>query len=191
MHTVNVCGFHEIIKIKWSGILYLLPVPFFFQVLLFSATFNEMITKFIPRVMKDHNKLFLRKEELSLEAVKQYKVYCPDELIKIDVIKTKIFELGANIGQRIIFVRSRNSAKMLHEELVGDGYSVTTIHGALSVEDRDKIVKEFKDGLTKVLISTDLLARGFDQQQVLVFPIHFPSILFCLLCLARITFRRT
>ncbi|KAL6145677.1 hypothetical protein ACLB2K_056362 [Fragaria x ananassa] len=136
------------------------------QVLLFSATFNEMITKFIPRVMKDYNQLTLKKEELSLEAVKQYKVYCPDELDKIEVIRSKIFDLGDYIGQTIIFVRSRNSAKMLHEELVRDGHSVTTVHGALSIEDRDKIVKEFKDGLTKVLISTDLLARGFDQQQV-------------------------
>ncbi|KAL6141873.1 hypothetical protein ACLB2K_060159 [Fragaria x ananassa] len=128
------------------------------QVLLFSATFNEMITQFIPRVMKEYNQLTLKKEELSLEAVKQYKVYCPDELDKIEVIRSKIFDLGAYIRQTIIFVWSRNSAKMLHEELVGDGHSVTTVHGALSIEDRDKIVKEFKDGLTKVLISTDLLA---------------------------------
>ncbi|KAL6138478.1 hypothetical protein ACLB2K_063760 [Fragaria x ananassa] len=132
------------------------------QVLLFSATFNEMITKFIPRVMKEYNQLTLKKEELSLEAVKRYKFYCSDELDKIEVIRSKIFDLGDYIGQ----IQSRNSAKMLHEELVGDGHSVTTVHGALSIEDRDKIVKEFKDGLTKVLISTDLLARGFDQQQV-------------------------
>ncbi|KAI3793072.1 hypothetical protein L1987_35685 [Smallanthus sonchifolius] len=52
---------------------------------------------------------------------------------------------------------------MLHEALVKYGYGVTTIQGALTPEDRDKIVKEFRDGLTQVLIATDVLARGFDQ----------------------------
>ncbi|PKI57648.1 hypothetical protein CRG98_021976 [Punica granatum] len=54
---------------------------------------------------------------------------------------------------------------MLHKELVDFGYEVTSIQGALSEEDREKIVGEFKDGLTQVLIPTDLLARGFDQKQ--------------------------
>ncbi|CAL5422255.1 unnamed protein product [Camellia sinensis] len=52
-----------------------------------------------------------------------------------------------------------------HKTPTDDGYEVTTVQGALKQEDRDKIVKEFKDGLTQVLISTDLLARGFDQPQ--------------------------
>ncbi|TKY50207.1 DEAD-box ATP-dependent RNA helicase 38 [Spatholobus suberectus] len=137
------------------------------QVLLFSATFNDTVKNFVSRtVKKDHNKLFVKKEELSLDAVKQYKVRCPDELAKIEVIKDYIFEIGENVGQTIIFVRTRNSAKMLHKALVDLGYEVTSIQGALDHEERDKIVKEFRDGLTQVLISTDVLARGFDQQQV-------------------------
>lgn len=116
--------------------------------------------------MKDYNQLFVKKEDLSLESLKQYKVILPDELAKIRVVKDRILELGENIGQIIIFVNTKRSASMLHTSLVELGYEVTTIHGALNLEDRDKIVKEFKDGLTQVLISTDVLARGFDQQQV-------------------------
>ena len=101
-----------------------------------------------------------------MESVKQYKVNVPDELSKVMVIKERIFEFGERLGQTIIFVRTRNSASTLHKSLVELGYDVTTIQGALKQDDRDKIVKEFKDGLTQVLISTDLLARGFDQQQV-------------------------
>lgn len=134
--------------------------------LLFSATFHEIVRDFISRVVKDKNELFVKKEELSLAAVKQYKVYCPDELTKIDVIKTKIFDLGENIGQRIIFVGSKDSAKMLHKQLRDDGYEVTNVHGALTPEHRDRTVKEFRDGYTQVLIATDMLARGFDSQQV-------------------------
>ncbi|XP_028789933.1 DEAD-box ATP-dependent RNA helicase 38 [Neltuma alba] len=137
------------------------------QVLLFSATFNEIVKNFVSRtVKKDHNQLFVKKEELSLEAVKQYRVNCLDELSKIEVIKDYIFEIGENVGQTIIFVRTRNSASMLHKALADLGYEVTSIQGALQHEERDKIVKEFRDGLTQVLISTDVLARGFDQQQV-------------------------
>ncbi|GMJ12070.1 hypothetical protein HRI_004876200 [Hibiscus trionum] len=137
------------------------------QVLLFSATFNDIVKNFITKIVKrDHNQLFVKKEELSLDSVKQYKVNVPDELSKVMVIKDRIFEFGERLGQAIIFVRTRNSAMMLHKSLADLGYDCTTIQGGLREEDRDKIVKEFKDGLTQVLISTDLLARGFDQQQV-------------------------
>ncbi|KAJ8478951.1 hypothetical protein OPV22_022678 [Ensete ventricosum] len=105
------------------------------QVLLFSATFDEAVKAFVSRVIKDGNQIFVKKEELTLEKVKQYKVQCPDELSKV-------------------------------ESLTEEGYECTSVHGALKQEDRDKIIKEFKDGLTKVLMTTDLLARGFDQRQV-------------------------
>ncbi|GJT50744.1 DEAD-box ATP-dependent RNA helicase 38 [Tanacetum coccineum] len=142
------------------------------QVLLFSATFNDVVKAFVTKIVKElfvnkeYNQLFVKKEELSLDSVKQYKVSVPDELSKIKVIKDKIMDLGQKVGQTIMFVRTRKSAGMLHEALVQYGYEVTTIQGALSQEDRDKIVKEFKNGLTHVLISTDVLARGFDQSQV-------------------------
>ncbi|XXG58794.1 hypothetical protein AAC387_Pa04g1005 [Persea americana] len=136
------------------------------QILLFSATFNDTVKEFVSRVVKDGNQLFVKKEELSLDSVKQYKVYCPDELAKIQVIKDKIFELGQKWGQCIIFVRTKNSATMLYNALENYGYDCTSIHGNIEQALRDKMVKEFKDGLTKVLISTDLLARGFDQAQV-------------------------
>ncbi|KNA24983.1 hypothetical protein SOVF_010730 [Spinacia oleracea] len=136
------------------------------QVLLFSATFSERVKAFVKSAIQDYNQLFVKKEELSLQSVKQFKVRCPGELEKVQVVREKILELCQKVGQTIIFVRTRNSASYLHKALVDLGYEVTTIQGALTHDDRDKIVKEFKDGLTKVLISTDVLARGFDQSQV-------------------------
>ncbi|KAL7171934.1 hypothetical protein ACSBR2_031595 [Camellia fascicularis] len=138
---------------------------------LFSTTFDDAVKAFVSKIVEDlfqgdYNQMFVNKEELSLESVKQYKVKCPDELAKIMVIKDKNFELGQRVGHTIIFVHTRNSANKLHKALTDDGYEVTTIQGALKQEDRDKLVKEFKDGLTQVLISTDLLVRGFDQSQI-------------------------
>lgn len=141
--------------------------------LLFSATFDDAVRAFVSKIVeeifvRDYNQMFVKKEELSLESVKQYKVHCPDELSKIMVVRDRILELGEKVGQTIVFVGTRNSAAMLHSALVKLGYEVTTIQGALKQEDRDKIIKEFKEGLTQVLIATDLLARGFDQKQVLI-----------------------
>lgn len=143
------------------------------QVLLFSATFDDAVRAFVSKIVEEiflngYNQMFVKKEELSLESVKQYKVHCPDELSKIMVVKDQILELGEKVGQTIVFVGSRRAAANLHQSLTSLGWEVTTIQGALKQEDRDKIIREFKDGLTQVLISTDLLARGFDQKQVLL-----------------------
>lgn len=83
--------------------------------------------------------------------------------------------MGENLGQRMTFVKTRDSGGMLRKLLSEDSYSDTTIHGTDTPEDRDKMVKEFKDGLTQVLVATN---RGFDQQHVLisrVLLILFPS----------------
>ncbi|KAK1403357.1 DEAD-box ATP-dependent RNA helicase 38 [Heracleum sosnowskyi] len=167
-HMLAEGGFKQDSERIMKGIVKIRPNC---QVLLFSATFNDAVKAFATKIVteisvKEYNQLFVKKEELSLDSLKQYKVYCPNELSKIMVIKDKILEMGQKVGQTIIFVKTRNSASMLHKSLVEYGYEVTTIQGALQQEDRDKIVKEFKEGLTQVLISTDLLARGFDQAQV-------------------------
>ena len=152
----------------------------FLQVLFFSATLDDTVKNFVTRIVaKEHNEIFVKKEELSLDAVKQYKVHCPNELAKIEVIKDYIFKIGENVGKTIIFVRTRNSAKMLHEALVDLGYDVSSIPDALQLEERDKMVKEFKDGLTRVLISTGALTRGFDQDQVLIWFLYLCLPIIC------------
>ncbi|CAN8279083.1 unnamed protein product [Cochlearia groenlandica] len=136
-----------------------------YQVLLFSATFNETVKDFVGRTVKNPNQLFVKREDLALDSVKQYKVVCPKEENKIEVIKDQIMELG-DIGQTIIFVKTKVSANEVHRALKEMGYDVTSVHGSMTEVERDKIVKEFKDCLTQVLIATDVIARGFDQQRV-------------------------
>lgn len=137
------------------------------QVLLFSATFNEAVKNFVSKTVKNaHNQLFVKKEELSLASVKQFKVTCPNEAAKLLVVKDRILEFANKLGQAIIFAKSKRSAIMLHKSLTEMGYEVTTVHSDLSIEDRDVVIKEFKEGLTQVLIATDLLSRGFDQEEV-------------------------
>jgi ATP-dependent RNA helicase DDX19/DBP5 len=148
---------------------------------MFSATFNDTVKNLITKIVgKENNELFVKKEDLSFAAVKQYKVRVPDELSKIEVINNYILEIGEKVGQTMIFVHTINSAKMLHKALFDRGYKVSSIIDVLEYNERDKIIEEFKDGLTQILISSDVLARGFDNQQVLIFSSSLSPLYMCL-----------
>eukprot|EP00898_Chlorokybus_atmophyticus_P009013 jgi/Chlat1/9112/Chrsp97S08421 len=136
------------------------------QVLLFSATFNDKVKSFALRHVPNANNVFVPKEDLSLDVIKQYRVVCPTPQAKGDVLKNTILPLCENLGQTIIFVRTRENARLLHREMTAEGHKVTSIEGGMQFEDRDRVVNEFRAGTTKILISTDVLARGFDQAQV-------------------------
>jgi ATP-dependent RNA helicase DDX19/DBP5 len=136
------------------------------QILLFSATFNERVKRFAQKIVPDANQVFIPKEELSLDVIKQYRVYCPRGADKVKVLKDMIFPLCEKLGQTIIFVRTRETARSLHAVMEKEGHKCTSIEGGMDKQARDKVVKEFRDGTTKILISTDVLSRGFDVTQV-------------------------
>ncbi|KAH9553673.1 hypothetical protein CY35_08G024200 [Sphagnum magellanicum] len=136
------------------------------QVLLFSATFSDQVKDFALRTIPKANYIFVEKEALSLDVIKQYKIHCPTSSAKIDTLKDRIFPAAEKLGQSIIFVRTRGSASELHKRLEADGHKCTSIQGGLTHEERDRVIREFRSGRTKILIATDVLARGFDQAQV-------------------------
>lgn len=136
------------------------------QVLLFSATFNDRIRRFAEKIVPGANKVFVPKEELSLDVIKQYRVYCPRGEDKVRVLRDSIFPQCEKLGQTIIFVRTRETARLLHREMEKEGHRCTSIEGGMEKEARDRVVQEFRDGTTKILIATDVLARGFDVTQV-------------------------
>jgi ATP-dependent RNA helicase DDX19/DBP5 len=145
------------------------------QVLLFSATFSEKVKAFAMRTVPRANHIFVGEKDLSLDKIQQYQIHCPDVRSKIDVLKDRIFPAAEKLGQSIIFVRTRGSASELHKRLEADGYKCTSIQGGLTHEERDRVIKEFRAGVTKILIATDVLARGFDLAQVcpiLVVDVH-------------------
>mmetsp|Transcript_68748 Transcript_68748/g.217422 ORF Transcript_68748/g.217422 Transcript_68748/m.217422 type:complete len:534 (+) Transcript_68748:149-1750(+) len=136
------------------------------QVLLFSATFNDKTKRFCEKVVTNANQVFVEKEKLSLSVIKQYRVVCPTAEAKSQVLSKTIFPLCDKLGQTIIFVRTRDEARKLHTEMQADGHKCTSIQGDMQHEDRDRVIREFRAGSTKILIATDVLARGFDQNSV-------------------------
>ena len=136
------------------------------QILLFSATFNDKVKAFAVKVVPGANQVFVPREQLSLDVIKQYRVVCPEPLAKVSVLKDAIFPQCEKLGQTIIFVRTRDTARALHAAMEADGHRCTSIEGGMDKDARDRVVAEFRSGATKVLISTDVLSRGFDVTQV-------------------------
>ncbi|KAJ1968157.1 RNA helicase required for poly(A+) mRNA export [Dispira parvispora] len=139
-------------------------VPKTAQILLFSATFSEIVDKFAHRFASPANEIKLKKKDLSVDAIKQFYMDCKDADHKLEVLK-ELYAL-MTIGQSIIFVRTRNTADRVSAAMKESGHAVEYLHGKLETEDRDRIMKKFRDGIAKVLVTTNVLARGIDIQQV-------------------------
>ncbi|XP_058793590.1 DEAD-box helicase Dbp80-like isoform X2 [Phymastichus coffea] len=136
------------------------------QLMFFSATFNDEIMLFAEAIVTNPVIIRLKKEEESLDNIKQYYALCQtldDKYEAIDNIYGAI-----SIGQTIIFCHTKKTANWLSDKMTKDGHSVGILSGDLTVEDRVRVLHRFREGLEKVLITTNVLARGIDVEQVTV-----------------------
>nr|XP_008515332.1 PREDICTED: ATP-dependent RNA helicase DDX25 isoform X2 [Equus przewalskii] len=136
------------------------------QMLLFSATFEESVWQFAERIIPDPNVIKLRKEELTLNNIRQYYVLCENRKDKYQAL-CNIYG-GITIGQAIIFCQTRRNAKWLTLKMMQDGHQVSLLSGELTVDQRASIIQRFRDGKEKVLITTNVCARGIDVKQVTI-----------------------
>eukprot|EP00842_Homolaphlyctis_polyrhiza_P005697 jgi/Hompol1/6128/HPOL_001611-RA len=134
------------------------------QVILFSATFPEAVRTFATKFAPNANMIALRQEELSVDSIKQFYMDCKNEAHKAEVL-CAIYGL-LTIGQSIIFVRRRNDADMLKAKMTAEGHAVSALHGQFDAAERDKAMDDFREGRSKVLITTNVLSRGIDILQV-------------------------
>ena len=131
---------------------------------LFSATMPEEVLTITNKIMKDPLRILIKKEELTLEGIKQFYVYVSNEFVKYDVLCDIYSNLATS--QTIIYCNSKRKAIWLNDKLLKEGFAVSLIYGDMHQNDRESIVKNFRNGNTRILISTDILARGIDVQQV-------------------------
>jgi translation initiation factor 4A len=134
------------------------------QICLFSATMPQEILDLTTNFMKEPEKLLINKEELTLEGIRQFYVDLKQYKWKYDVL-LDIYET-INITQSIIYVNSKNMLNILNERLLNENYPISYIHGDMDQTTREKNLSDFKNGKTRILLSTDLLARGIDIQQL-------------------------
>jgi translation initiation factor 4A len=134
------------------------------QVALFSATMPPEVVEVATRMLRDPVKILIPPEEVTLDGIKQFCVELPKEEWKIEALIDIYSQL--NINQAMIYCNKRQRVEWLSEKLQGQGFPVNYIHGEMDVSERKRRMADFRSGSTRVLISTDLLARGIDVQQV-------------------------
>jgi translation initiation factor 4A len=134
------------------------------QVVLLSATMPVEVLEVTTRFMRDPIRILVKKEELTLEGIKQFYINVDREEWKLDTL-CDLYET-LTITQAIIYCNTRRKVDWLTEKMQSRDFTVSAMHGEMDQRERDLILREFRDGASRVLITTDLLARGIDVQGV-------------------------
>jgi len=151
-------GFQEMIYTIFTGI------PKETQVALFSATFPDELLEITDKFMNSPERILVKKEQLTLEGISQFYINVKHNNWKYDVL-TDIYNT-INIAQCIIYINSKNMLNQVYKCLLEDDFPVGMIHGSLMTDERESIMNKFRQGEIRILLSTDLLSRGIDIQQL-------------------------
>jgi len=139
-------------------------LPSQIQVGLFSATMPQEALEITQKFMNNPMKILVKQEEVTLEGIRQFYINCEREQWKFDVLCDLYDTL--NIAQAVIFSNTKKKVEWLTEQLRAKDFTVSAIHGDLDQEKRNGILNEFRSGSSRILITTDLLARGIDVHGV-------------------------
>ncbi|XP_048184966.1 ATP-dependent RNA helicase DDX25 isoform X2 [Corvus hawaiiensis] len=134
------------------------------QVLLFSATYKEPVRAFAERIIPDPIVIKLREEELTLSNIRQYFMVCQSSEEQYRALCNLYGSF--TIGQVMIFCQTRRLADWLSGKMSWDGHQVAILTAELTVVQRASVIQRFREGKEKVLIATNVCARGIDVQQV-------------------------
>lgn len=134
------------------------------QVGLFSATLPESINAIIDKIMRNPIRISVKREQLTLEGIRQYFIAVDDDRQKYITLKNLFSHI--TVSQSIIYCNSIKRVQDLYEAMCEDGFPVCRIHGNMDKVEREKAFRDFKDGSLRVLISSNVTSRGIDVQQV-------------------------
>uniref|UniRef100_A0A8C5MZN4 RNA helicase n=1 Tax=Leptobrachium leishanense TaxID=445787 RepID=A0A8C5MZN4_9ANUR len=134
------------------------------QVCLISATLPHEILEMTNKFMTDPIRILVKRDELTLEGIKQFFVAVEREEWKFDTLCDLYDTL--TITQAVIFCNTKRKVDWLTEKMREANFTVSSMHGDMPQKERESIMKEFRSGSSRVLISTDVWARGLDVPQV-------------------------
>jgi len=134
------------------------------QIGLFSATMPNELEELTVKFLREPTKILVNADELTLQGISQFYISIEDDLMKYECIKDLFSNL--TISQAIIYCNSTRRVDDLAEAMKQDEFPVEKIHGKMGQKERKVIFNEFKGGKCRVLITSDLFARGIDVQQV-------------------------
>merc|ERR1719166_788759 len=139
-------------------------IPSSTQVCLFSATYNPEILEVSTRFMREPARILVKQEMVTLDGIKQFYVQCDREEYKFPTL-CDLYE-HISVAQLIIFCNTQRRTEMLRDQLEQQDFTCSHIHGGMTTDERTQEMRFFRNGTTRVLISTDLLARGIDVPNV-------------------------
>lgn len=139
-------------------------LPSTVQVVVVSATLTREVLEITSKFTTDPVKILVKKEDVTLEGIKQYHIQCEKEEWKFDTLCDLYDSL--TITQAVIFCNTKSKVNWLADQLRKANFAVSSMHGDMKQEERDSIMNDFRTGNSRVLISTDVWARGIDVQQV-------------------------
>jgi translation initiation factor 4A len=156
----------EILSLGFRDSIYNLVsyIPKDTQICLFSATIPDDILELSEKFLNNPESILIKKEELSLDGIVQFYIKLYNNDMKYDVLKD-IYNTF-NISQCIIYLNSKVRMININDNLVYDGFPSACIHGDLTSNERSEIIDKFRSGKLRILLSTDLLSRGIDIQQL-------------------------
>ena len=145
------------------------------QVVLFSATMPPGVLEVASQFMHDSDpvRILVKKDELTLEGIKQFYVAVEREEWKLDTL-CDLYET-LTITQAIIYCNTRRKVDWLTEKMTERDFTVSAMHGDMDQRERDLIMREFRSGSSRVLITTDLLDRAIDVNIPLVINYDIPA----------------
>jgi len=135
-------------------------VPPTSQVGLFSATLTSETFFITEKILKDPVRIIVKQDQLTLEGIRQYYVNVGREEYKFDCLVDLYDRLSTS--QSVIFVNTRRKVDWLAKKLDEQDFTVSCIHSDLLPQERNEVMDNFRIGRSRVLIATDLVARGID-----------------------------
>ena len=134
------------------------------QIALFSATLPNNIFQITNKFMRNPVKICVKAESLTLEGIKQYFIAINDDREKFLTLKDLYQSIS--VSQCIIYANSVKRVNDLYEAMKEDGFPVCCLHSNMEKSEREKVFKEFRNGSSRVLISSNVTSRGIDIQQI-------------------------
>lgn len=168
-HSLKLCVLDEADELLIEGLRnklknIVMKVPETTQHIFISATINYNVFNVVKKVMFEPIKVLLKKSEVAVDLISQFYYDVDTEDNKFDVL-LDIYNL-ISTSQAIIFCNTIRKVKWLEEQLLKNNFTITTIHGDMTQDERKEIISDFRESKTRLLLTTDLLARGIDIPSV-------------------------
>jgi translation initiation factor 4A len=134
------------------------------QVGLFSATIPDDVLEISQKFMRDPVQILVKQDALTLEGISQFYVNIDREEWKLDTL-LDLYDV-LTISQCVVFLNTRRKVDWLVQQMQANDFTVSCLHSEMTMNEREVIMREFRSGSSRVLVATDILARGIDVQQV-------------------------